>query len=239
MKHFLISEHCCSVDITSDHPFADLSLAAPINSLNSSLFFKMTGRCSHPVFFSVDKERTDELLRAIQRKTVTLDTLRYNTLPLCISPSAPSTGETHKHIYSVCILKHACMEKKHVLMICSHLFLGDSSSTSLLCQSNGHLYPDSPSPSPPFLHKPKHLNRDTLKTSMASQVPRIPPPLAPHHEKTEFIKSQSNKKLQNGVASPQEKEPGLAQNGRNRPWERFTLEPLAQHFTNSTLQNKG
>uniref|UniRef100_A0A3Q1FU35 Gse1 coiled-coil protein n=1 Tax=Acanthochromis polyacanthus TaxID=80966 RepID=A0A3Q1FU35_9TELE len=164
-----------------------------------------------------DKERTEELLRAIQRKTVTLDTLRYNPLPLCKSPPAPSTG--------------------------------DSSSAP---QSNGHLYPDSPSPSPPYLHKPKHLHSDALKPSMDSQVTRIPPPpLAPHHEKTEFMESQSNRKLQtlqNGVAAPplHKKEPNPVQNGRNRPWERFTPEAFAQHFhqavlqsTHNTLQKKG
>lgn len=82
---------------------------------------------------------------------------------------------------------------------------------------------------------------------MDSQVARIPPPLAPHHEKAEFVDSQPNKKLQNGVvASPQEKEPSPVQNERSRPWERFTPEAFAQHFhqavlqsTHSTLQNKG
>ncbi|XP_044049648.1 genetic suppressor element 1-like isoform X2 [Siniperca chuatsi] len=166
-----------------------------------------------------DKERTEELLRAIQRKTVTLDTLRYNTLPPCSSPPAPSTG--------------------------------DSSSAPLPCQSNGHLYPDSPSPSPPYLHKPKHLlHNDTFKPSMETRGARIPPPLTPHHEKVEFVDAQPNRKLlglQNGVvASPQKKEPNPVQNGRNRPWERFTPEAFAQHFhqavlqsTHNTLQNKG
>lgn len=166
-----------------------------------------------------DKERTEELLRAIQRKTVTLDTLRYNSLPPCSSPPAPSTG--------------------------------DSSSAPLPCQSNGHLYPDSPSPSPPYLHKPKHLlHNDTFKPSMDSQVARIPPPLAPHHERAGFMETQPSRKiqgLQNGVvASPQKKEPSPVQNGRNRPCERFTPEAFAQHFhqavlqsTHNTLQNKG
>lgn len=54
----------------------------------------MNDGCSHSVFFSVDKEKTEELLRAIQRKTVTLDTLRYNPLPLCRSPAALLTGES-------------------------------------------------------------------------------------------------------------------------------------------------
>lgn len=67
----------------------------------------MNGRCSHSVFFSVDKERTEELLRAIQRKTVTLDTLRYNPLPPCSSP-APTAGETHFRKYKH---THKCMLK--------------------------------------------------------------------------------------------------------------------------------
>ncbi|KAI4825269.1 hypothetical protein KUCAC02_020956 [Chaenocephalus aceratus] len=37
-----------------------------------------------------------ELLSAIQKKTVTLDTLRYNPLPPCSSPPAPSNGDSHQ-----------------------------------------------------------------------------------------------------------------------------------------------
>ncbi|XP_028440374.1 genetic suppressor element 1-like isoform X1 [Perca flavescens] len=166
-----------------------------------------------------DKERTEKLLRAIQRKTVTLDTLRYNPLPPCSSPPAPSTG--------------------------------DSSSAPLPSQPNGHLYPDSPSPSPPYLHKPKHLpHNNTFKASVDTNIACVPPPLAPHHEKAEFMEAQPNGKLlglQNGVvASPQKKDPNPVQNGRNRSWERFTPEAFAQHFhqavlqsTHNTLQNKG
>ncbi|XP_029009690.1 genetic suppressor element 1-like isoform X2 [Betta splendens] len=163
-----------------------------------------------------NKRRTEELLKAIQRKTVTLDTLRYNALPPCKSPPAPSAG--------------------------------DSSSGPLLCQSNGHLYPDSPSPSPPYLHKPKHPPSDTFKPYVDAPLPRVPPPLAPHPEKADLMEVQPNRKLQNGVvaAPPQEKDPGPVQNGRNRPWERFTPEAFAQHFhqavlqsTHGTLQSRG
>ncbi|KAF0041230.1 hypothetical protein F2P81_007128 [Scophthalmus maximus] len=164
-----------------------------------------------------DKERAEELLRAIQRKTVTLDTLRYNPLPPCSSPPAPSSAD---------------------------------SSARQQCQSNGHVYPDSPSPSPPYLHKPKNLLNKTSKHSMDSQVAQIPPPLASHHEKNEFMEAQPNRKfkgLHNGVvASPRKKEPSPVQNGTNRPWERFTPEAFAQHFhqavlqsTHHTMQNKG
>ncbi|XP_040024643.1 genetic suppressor element 1-like isoform X1 [Gasterosteus aculeatus] len=165
-----------------------------------------------------DKERPEGLLKAIQRKTVTLDTLRYNPLPPCSSPLANLT----------------C----------------DSSSASLLSQSNGHQYPDSPSPSPPYLHKPKHLaHNDTFKPSVDTHTSHNPPPLNPHPEKAEFTEAQPNRKLQglqNAVASPHKKESNPVQNGRNRPWERFTPEAFAQHFhqavlqsTHSTLQNKG
>ncbi|XP_034540837.1 genetic suppressor element 1-like [Notolabrus celidotus] len=153
-----------------------------------------------------DKERTEELLKAIQRKTVTLDTLRYNPLPLSSSPSAPSSG--------------------------------DFSSATPSCQSNGHLYPDSPSPSPPHLYKPRHLHHnDTFKSSVDSHVTRIPPPPTLHQEKAEL----TDKKLQgiqNEVAaSPQKKELNPVQNGRSRPSERFTPETFAQHFHQAVLQS--
>lgn len=65
----------------------------------NALIFKGNDRLN---LANLDKERTEELLRAIQRKTVTLDTLRYNPS----SPPPASTGETnsqmhknkHKHI---------------------------------------------------------------------------------------------------------------------------------------------
>ncbi|KAM4619517.1 genetic suppressor element 1-like [Polymixia lowei] len=167
-----------------------------------------------------DRERTEELLKAIQRKTVTLDTLRYNPLPPCSSPPAPSTG--------------------------------DASSAPLPGQSNGH-YPDSLSPSPPHSHSHSHSHHpnnphtDPFKPPTDTPMPRVPPPLAPHAEKTGFVKGQPTKKLQgleNGiVASAQRKEPSSGQNGRSRPWERFTPEAFAQHFhqavLQSTHQNKG
>lgn len=213
----------------------------------------MSDGCSHSVFFSVDKERTEELLKAIQRKTVTLDTLRYNPLPLCRSPPAPSTGEAHADKRR----KHGCMRSrlisKQLFNKTSAYLLGDSFSAPLPCPSNGHLYPDSPSPSPPYLSKHKHLHNDAHKPPVDSTVTRLPPPLAPHHEKVEFVETQSNRKrqgLQNGAgtgaAAAQKKEPSQVQNGRNRPLERFTPEAFAQHFhqavlqsTHSTLQNKG
>lgn len=83
---------------------------------------------------------------------------------------------------------------------------------------------------------------------MDSQVPRVPPQLAPHLEKSETTETQSNRKqqvLQNGAAL-QKKEPGPLLNGRSRPWERFTPEAFAQRFhqavlqsTHTSLQGKG
>ncbi|XP_074533862.1 genetic suppressor element 1-like isoform X2 [Halichoeres trimaculatus] len=162
-----------------------------------------------------DKERTEELLKAIQRKTVTLDTLRYKPLPSSSSPPAPSAGD---------------------------LSLALPSS-----QPNSHLYPDSPSPSPPHLYKPRHLHHnDTSKLSVDSHATRIPPPLTLHQEKAEFT-DRKHQGIQNGVAaSPQKKELNPVQNGRSRSSEWITPETFAQHFhqavlqsTHSTLHNKG
>ncbi|XP_078804995.1 genetic suppressor element 1 isoform X1 [Oryzias latipes] len=163
-----------------------------------------------------EKERTEELLMAIQRKTVTLDTLRYNPSPLCRSPSLRSAG--------------------------------DSSTAAVPSPSNGHLYPDSPSPSPPYLHKPMHLHNNTLKPSKDSQLACNSPPVAPYQEKPESM--ESSRKLQthqNGVSGPLSKaESDSLQNGRNRPWERFTPESFAQRFhqtvlhsSHNTLKSKG
>uniref|UniRef100_H3C8Z7 Gse1 coiled-coil protein n=1 Tax=Tetraodon nigroviridis TaxID=99883 RepID=H3C8Z7_TETNG len=135
-----------------------------------------------------DKERTEELLRAIRRKSVTLDTLRYNPLPPCSSPPAPPT-----------------VHFPYALL----LFAGDAPSVSLLNHSNGRLYPDSPSPSPPYPHKPKHHpQNDPFKSSSDSRHPaHIPPPLV-HRE-----------------------------NGRSRASERFTSEAFVQHFHQAVLQS--
>lgn len=123
----------------------------------------------------------------------------------------------------------------------ANLYSGDSSSASLQSQSNGHLYPDSPSPSPPYYHKLKHLHNDPFKPPADTQVAHNPPPLVPHLEKPEFMEGQSMKKLQgfqNGdISSAQRKEPNPAQNGRNRPWESFTPEAFAQHFHQAVLQS--
>ncbi|XP_068595759.1 genetic suppressor element 1 [Brachionichthys hirsutus] len=164
-----------------------------------------------------EKESTEELLRATQRKAAALDTLRYD--PLCGSPPALSSG--------------------------------DSSSAPPPCQSNGHLDPDSASPSPPHHLKPKRrLQNDPFKPAMDACTAFIPVPLTLRHEKGELKEALPHRKpqgVQSGVgASPQKKEPGPARNGWNRPPESFTHEAFAQHFhqavlqsTHSTLQSKG
>ncbi|XP_061896970.1 genetic suppressor element 1-like isoform X2 [Entelurus aequoreus] len=148
-----------------------------------------------------DKEKTEGLLKAIQKNIVTLDTLRYNSAPPCSSPLR-TTGES-------------------------------SSAPPTSCQSNGHLYPDSPSPSPPYVHKQKHKQ----PTGWAP-----PPPSAPRGEKAAF--TEPNKKHQlvhNGhvAVAPLKKDPGPGpgHNGRVRPWERFTPEAFAQHFHQAVLQS--
>lgn len=126
------------------------------------------------------------------------------------------------------------------------MFLGDSSSLSLLSQTNGHLYPDSPSPSPPYPHKPKHLLRnEAFKSSADSRHPaHIPPPLV-HREMSEFPESHKKPQGPHNALAPSQKRDAL-QNGRNRPSERFTSEAFVQHFhqavlqsTHNALQNKG
>ncbi|XP_057692586.1 genetic suppressor element 1-like isoform X1 [Corythoichthys intestinalis] len=74
-----------------------------------------------------DKEKTEELLKAIEKKIVTLDTLRYNAVPPCSSSSSSPPAAASS--------------------------TAESSSTPPSCQSNGN---HSPSPSPPYLHKARH-----------------------------------------------------------------------------------
>uniref|UniRef100_UPI0037E7F2D3 genetic suppressor element 1-like isoform X1 n=2 Tax=Semicossyphus pulcher TaxID=241346 RepID=UPI0037E7F2D3 len=167
-----------------------------------------------------DKERTEELLRAIQRKTVTLDTLRYNPLPPCSSPPAPSAGDSSSD-------PPPCQSNGHPYP--------DSPSPSPphLHKPRHHLHNDTFKPS-----MDKHVTR----------IP--PPLTNHQEKAEFMEAQQPNKKLQslqNGVvASPQKKEHNSLQNGRSRPSERFTPEAFAQHFhqavlqsTHSTLHNKG
>lgn len=63
----------------------------------NTVIFKENDRLN---FANLDKERTEELLRAIQRKTVTLDTLRYNPLPPVSSPPPLSTGEKNRQMHT-------------------------------------------------------------------------------------------------------------------------------------------
>ncbi|XP_077424070.1 genetic suppressor element 1-like isoform X2 [Vanacampus margaritifer] len=153
-----------------------------------------------------DKEKTEELLRAIEKKIVTLDTLRYNSEPPCSGNTPAGASSTR-----------------------------ESSSTPPSCPSNGHLYPDSPIPSPPHLHKARHAPRDdTLR--------QPPPPLAPHQHKAAFAETPQPDKRPQSVHSghlvaPLKKEPGAGVNGRVRPWETFKPDAFAQHFHQTALQS--
>ncbi|XP_056455526.1 genetic suppressor element 1-like [Gadus chalcogrammus] len=159
-----------------------------------------------------DKEHTEGLLRAIQQKTVTLDTLRYNTLPPCSSPATPPRG--------------------------------GSSEVRLQGQSKGQ---ESPGSSPPPSHPISKHCVDPFKPYPDTQIPH-PPLLALLHagEKAAYKNTlQSSKKqlqpqgFQNSHPSPaprKEAGPGL-QNGRSRPWEKFTPEAFAQQFHHAVLQS--
>lgn len=131
----------------------------------------------------------------------------------------------------------------------SSLAIPPNITAALPCQSNGHPYPDSPSPSPPNLHKPKHLlHNDTLRSSGEARVGLAAPPPLAHHVKTESVESNRKQQLlQSGsLSSPLKMESSPVHNGRTRPLERFTPESFAQHFhqavlqsTHSMLQSKG
>lgn len=51
------------------------------------------------VLSALDKEKVVELLQAIKEKSVTLDTIRHAPQPLCKSPPAHFSGETHAKKY--------------------------------------------------------------------------------------------------------------------------------------------
>ncbi|XP_008310186.1 genetic suppressor element 1-like isoform X1 [Cynoglossus semilaevis] len=131
-----------------------------------------------------DKQKVEELLRAIKKKTVTLDTLRYNPSSSCTISPVPSTG-------------------------------GSSS-----CRTNRHMYPESPSPSPPYMKK-------------TEQVTRVPPPLVSNN-KAEIMEVLPNRKHQNRTKNEELK---LLQTGSNQPWERCTPEVFAQHFHQAVLKS--
>ncbi|XP_061628537.1 genetic suppressor element 1-like isoform X2 [Phyllopteryx taeniolatus] len=126
-----------------------------------------------------DKEKTQELLRAVEEKVVTSDTLRYDSVPPC-SGSPPAAAS--------------------------------SSGRSSSCPSNGHLDPDSPSPSPPYWHKAR---RAPHNDALGQPPPLSAPPLVANVKK----------------------EPGAGVNGRVRPWETFTPEAFAQRFHRAVLQS--
>uniref|UniRef100_A0A8C4YZC3 Genetic suppressor element-like domain-containing protein n=1 Tax=Gadus morhua TaxID=8049 RepID=A0A8C4YZC3_GADMO len=139
-----------------------------------------------------DKEHTEGLLRAIQQKTVTLDTLRYNTLPPCSSPESPGSSPPPSHPIS-----------KH-------------------CVDPFKPYPDTQIPHPPLLALLHAGEKAAYKNTLQSSKKQLQP-----------------QGFQNSHPSPaprKEAGPGL-QNGRSRPWEKFTPEAFAQQFHHAVLQS--
>lgn len=139
-------------------------------------------------------------------------------------------------------------KKKHFSNTNSSLVVPANQTAAVPCQSNGHPYPDSPSPSPPYLQKPKHLLHDTLRSSGEARVGLAAPPPLAHHDKAESVESNRKQHLMqsSSLASPLKRESSPVHNGRTRPLERFTPESFAQHFhqavlqsTHSMLQSKG
>ncbi|KAJ8003066.1 hypothetical protein DPEC_G00165490 [Dallia pectoralis] len=155
-----------------------------------------------------DKERLTGLLKAVKLKTVTLETIRYNPLPLCNSPVS-STGNSSP-----------------VLPVSesSGLHYPESPSPSPpYPHHHVNLHTDVPKQhvhSPPPRQPPPlvpHLNRSGTDQGYTGK--RL-------HD------------LQNGAGRcgqpPQIK---AAPGGRNVPWETFTAEDFAQHFHQAVLQS--
>ena len=127
---------------------------------------------------------------------------------------------------------------------CADLPSGGSSEVRLQGQSKGQ---ESPGSSPPPSHPISKHCVDPFKPYPDTQIPH-PPLLALLHagEKAAYKNTlQSSKKqlqpqgFQNSHPSPaprKEAGPGL-QNGRSRPWEKFTPEAFAQQFHHAVLQS--
>ncbi|XP_034032590.1 genetic suppressor element 1-like isoform X2 [Thalassophryne amazonica] len=158
-----------------------------------------------------EKERTEDLLRAIQRKNVTLDTLRYNPLPPCSSPpalstgdstSAPLLGQSNRHLYP------------------------DSPSQSPLQNHK-----------PKQLHHHESF-KTPMDTQVVRVPPPLTPHVEKAEPKKGQTGNKKPQGVQNGVvASPHKKEPNPAQNGRNLHWDIFSPETFAHHFHQAVLQS--
>jgi len=129
------------------------------------------------------------------------------------------------------------------------LLSGDSPEVRLQGQSNGQSYPDSPGSSPPRSHPiNNHRGDPFFKPNPDTQIPRHPLPALVHAgdkgaSKSTPLYTKKPPQPQGGLqrsllslAPRKEPAPGL-QNGRSRPWEKFTPEAFAQQFHHAVLQS--
>ncbi|KAK6318136.1 hypothetical protein J4Q44_G00114270 [Coregonus suidteri] len=157
-----------------------------------------------------DKEKMEGLLKAIKLKSVTLDTIRYNPLPLCSSTPVLSTGDDSP-----------------VLPACKSngLHYPDSPSPSSPYPhhpDNLHTNPLNPQPPPPRHPYPLALHPD--RAGLGERHP------------SKRLQDLQNGAGHLGHP-PQPKVPLDGQNGQNKPWERFIREDFAQHFHQAVLQS--
>ncbi|XP_042157101.1 genetic suppressor element 1 [Oncorhynchus tshawytscha] len=157
-----------------------------------------------------DKEKMEGLLKAIKLKSVTLDTIRYNPLPLCSSTPVLSTGDYTPD-----------------LPACKSNGLDYPDSPSPLPPyphhpDNLHTDPLNPQPPPPRHPPPLGLHPD--RAGLCERHP------------SKRLQGLQNGAGHLGHPT-QLKVPLTGQNGQNKPWERFIREDFAQHFHQAVLQS--
>ncbi|XP_036811959.1 genetic suppressor element 1-like [Oncorhynchus mykiss] len=157
-----------------------------------------------------DKEKMEGLLKAIKLKRVTLDTIRYNPLPLCSSTPVLSTGDYTPD-----------------LPACKSNGLDYPDSPSPLPPyphhpDNLHTDPLNPQPPPPRHPPPLGLHPD--RAGLCERHP------------SKRLQGLQNGASHLGHPT-QLKVPLAGQNGQNKPWERFIREDFAQHFHQAVLQS--
>ncbi|KAG5270112.1 hypothetical protein AALO_G00188860 [Alosa alosa] len=161
-----------------------------------------------------DNERVVELLQAIKQKSVTLDTLRHNSHPLCKSPSAYHSDSTSSQPPAESEDAHGARPPSPSLAPGGHALPCDPSTA--LDQQHKHsadpLRPKDPSLSAALPDKARGSEGPSAKKSSSLLNSMRPPP----HPKDG---------------------PPASLNGRVKPWESFTAEEFAQQFHESVLQS--
>ncbi|KAJ3596224.1 hypothetical protein NHX12_002633 [Muraenolepis orangiensis] len=165
-----------------------------------------------------DKEHTEGLLRAIQKKTLTLDTLRYNSIPPSSSPPPPPIGDSS--------------EVRLQGQSNGQSFPGSPGSSPPHSHPiNNHRgdpfkpHPDTQIPRHP-LPALLHAGEKTAFKTPLQSTKKPPQPQAPAHHQHSHLPPAPRK----------EPGPGL-HNGSSRPWEKFTPEAFAQQFHHAVLQS--